>query len=136
VLERTHRHYRDRLGGTLASDDIRLPFVGVDGRAGEPLEGGEPAEMGAVAVRQHDVLEVLDRTADAPYAVENLTGVGVEEGVYESQVCTVIEEEGVYVTPLILLHAVDTGGYLRHDPVFFHGAKAFFTPRSAGARAG
>ncbi|HET6662500.1 MAG TPA: hypothetical protein VFH16_21530 [Rubrobacter sp.] len=38
--QRTHRHYRDRLGGTLASDDIRLPFVGVDVRTREPLEGG------------------------------------------------------------------------------------------------
>ena len=91
--QRTHRHYRDRLGGTLASDDIRLPFVGVDVRTREPLEGGWPAEMGTVAVRQHDVLEVLDRTSDALYAVEDLTGVRIKEGVYERQVRTVIEEK-------------------------------------------
>ena len=71
--QRTHWHYRHWLGGTLASDDIRLPFVGVDVRAGEPREGVEPSEMGTVAVRQHDVLEVLDRTSDGLNAFEDGT---------------------------------------------------------------
>ena len=92
--------------------------------------------MGTVAVRQHDVLEVLDRTSDALYAVEDLTGVRIKEGVYERQVRTVIEEKGVYVTTLILLHAIDTWGYLRHDPVLCHGAKAFCTLRSEGKSSG
>src|SRR5918998_6531877 len=92
--------------------------------------------MGAVAVRQQDALEVLNRTADAPYALKDLAGVGVEEGVYERQVRAVIEEEGVHVASLILGHAVDTGGYLRHDPALFHGAKAFLTLRSEGSSSG
>ena len=45
-----------------------------------------------MAVRQHDVLEVLDRTSDALYAVEDLTCVRIES-VYERQVRTVIEEK-------------------------------------------
>ena len=39
--------------------------------------------MGTVAVRQHDVLEVLDRTSDALNAFEDLASVSVKEGVYE-----------------------------------------------------
>src|SRR5215204_3539648 len=52
----THRNRRDRLGGALTRDDVRLPGVRVDGRAAQPLQGGKPAEVGPVGVRQYDVL--------------------------------------------------------------------------------
>src|SRR5215203_6445598 len=54
--EGTHRNRRDRLGGAFTRDDVRLPGVRVDGRAAQPLQGGKPAEVGPVGVRQYDVL--------------------------------------------------------------------------------
>src|SRR5262249_47498624 len=65
-LEGLVRNDRPRLRATIAGDDVRLPDVGVDRRAGGALELGEAAEMRAVCVRDRDPLDVGDRASEAP----------------------------------------------------------------------
>src|SRR5215212_11733003 len=69
-LQRAHRPYRDRLCGAFTGDDVHFPLVGVDGRAALDLEESQPAEVGAVAVRQQDILEVRHLLVDSPYSIE------------------------------------------------------------------
>ncbi len=41
----------------LPGDDVGLPLVGVNGRPAHAFELGQPAEVGAVGVRQQDVFQ-------------------------------------------------------------------------------
>src|SRR5215210_686635 len=106
-----HRHRRDGLGCPLARDDVSLPGVGVDGRAAQSLQGGQPAEVGTVGVCQHDVLQVFYAPADGFDPFDHPPGVGVEERVDQRQLGAVVEQEGVYVAALALVHAVDSWCY-------------------------
>src|SRR5215211_847566 len=77
----THRTPGHGLGLALAGDDVRLPAMGVDSRSGHPLERRVAAEMRAVAMRQHDLLEISWRAAETADGREDAATVGVEEGV-------------------------------------------------------
>src|SRR5215210_7583643 len=107
----SHRHRRDGLGCPLARDDVGLPGMGVDGRAAQGLQGGKPSEVGTVGVCQHDVLQVFYAPADGFDPFDHPPGVGVEERVDQRQLGAVVEQEGVYVASLALVHAIDSWCY-------------------------
>ena len=105
---------RDRLRVPLAADDVGLPLVRVDGRAARAGERSEAAEVGAMAVRDDDPLQVGDAPAQAVDCPEHGPGVAVEEGVDERELTAVLEEEGPYVAALAAAEAVDGRGELGH----------------------
>ena len=76
--------------------------MGVDGGPAQALEFGQPAEVGAVSVRQQDVLQVRHRLVRASYLIQHKPGVGLEEGVYERQVFAVFEQEGANMSALLV----------------------------------
>ena len=93
----------------VAGDDVRLPLVRIDGRAGEPLQRGEATEMRAVGMCQGDVPEVARRAADPPDVVEDDVGVRVEQGVDQRELTVTLEQVGVDSPALALPEAVDAG---------------------------
>ena len=64
--ERLRRLQPDRLRPPLAGDDVGLPLVREHGRAGLALQRGEPAEVRAVRVGEHDPLQVARAPAELP----------------------------------------------------------------------
>ena len=77
-------------------------------------ERSEAAEVGAMAVRDDDPLQVGDAPAQAVDCPEHGPGVAVEEGVDERELTAVLEEEGPYVAALAAAEAVDGRGELGH----------------------
>ncbi len=113
---------RHRVGLSLAAHDVRLPLVGVDCGAAQDLEPRKTHEVGAVGVRQQDVLEVINGLAEPVDLVQDEAGVRVGEGIYEGQpVLPVVEQvragvaakEGLAARPMS--DAVYSSSYL-HRP--------------------
>src|SRR5215204_1346133 len=113
---RTHHAPGHRLCLALPGDDVRLPFVGVDRRPGQALERRQTAEVRAVAMRQHDLLEISRRVAETAYGREDAAAIGVEERVDDGEIMAVIEEEGVHAPALPLSEAMDSWGDLHRAP--------------------
>ena len=86
----------------------------MDGRAARAGERREAAEVGAVAVRERDPLQVGDPPAQPVDLPKHGPGVAVEEGVDERELAAVVEEEGPDVAALAAAEAVDARGELGH----------------------
>ena len=130
------RQDRHRLCTPVAGDDVRLPSVRVHRRARLPLQRREPAEVGAVAVRDRDPLDVGRLAPELRERLEHQPPVVLEQRVDERELAPVVDQERVHVAALAVAERVDAGSELGHDVARCHGAKGFSTPLSAGSSAG
>src|SRR5262249_10331481 len=109
-----------------------------------------PAEMRAMAMGDHDPLDVARRTSQALQGVEDEAGVALEERVDERELATRLEQEGMDVAAPAVPEAVDAGGEVAPAVAVaaavcaawvdaatrFQGANGFPTPASDGKSSG
>ena len=115
-LDRLHRLQRHGLGAPVARDDVRLPFVRVHGRAAQPLQHGQPAQVRAVRVRDHDVAQLVRPTAERGSRLQHEPGVALEERVDERQLVAVVDEERPHAAALLVAEGVHAGHELPQAP--------------------
>src|SRR5687767_4082342 len=94
--QRMRRLERYRLSLALTRDDVRLPFVTVDGCTALSPERRGSTEVGAVSVGQHDAFQVRGRMAQSPYLFQHAMAVGIKEGIDEGQLGAGVKEKRVY----------------------------------------
>jgi hypothetical protein len=104
----------DGLRRALAGDDVRLPLVREHRRTRLALQRREPAEVGAVRMRQHDAPEVARRAAEPADRAEHVAGVVLEERVHERQLAGRVEQERAHVAALAAAEDVHARRELPH----------------------
>ena len=124
------------MGAALASDNVCLPLVGVDGGAACSLQRGESAEVGTVAVRDRDPFHVSWLAAEAANRLQDKLGVAFKERVDQRQLADRLDQKRAYVAALAVAEPVDAACEFFHSPLTRQGANGLATACRAGSRSG
>ena len=112
--ERRRRLQPDGLRRPVARDDVRLPLVREHGRAGLPLQRGDPAEVGTMRVREHDPLQIGGLATELSDRIEHAAGVVLEERVHERELPVRLDQVGADAASLLGAEHVHAGCELSH----------------------